>query len=90
MLNSFSLTMINQPNTVSYPAQFTKQDDGTYRISFRDVPEAVTHCDDISDAVVAASYVLRIAFEHYREYVKQIPAPSPVQPGEVLVSIKRP
>lgn len=81
---------MNQSNTVSYPAQFTKQDDGTYRISFRDVPEAVTHCDDINDAVVAASYVLTLAFEHYREYVKQIPVPSPLQPGEVLVSIKRP
>lgn len=79
-----------QTNTVSYPAKFTKQTDGTYRISFRDVPEAVTHCDDINDAVVTASYVLTLAFEHYREYVKQIPEPSQLQENEVLITIKRP
>lgn len=65
--------MLKNTNTVSYPAQFTKQDDGTYRISFRDVPEAYTYVDRLEDAVVTASYVLTIAFEHYREYVKQIP-----------------
>ena len=82
--------MFNNSNTVSYPAKLTQKDNGTYSITFRDVPEAIGCCDKIEDAIDTAVYTLSTTFEYYREYVRLIPAPSPALIDEVLITVKRP
>lgn len=84
------IEMTYQQNTVSYPAKFTRQENGSYSVTFRDVPEAITHGDTLYEANQMAAYALTTVFEYYREYVKPIPTPSPVMDDEVLIAVKRP
>ena len=81
--------MTEQNNTVSYPAAFTKESDGGYSVTFRDVPEAITQGDALEEAKQMAGFALTTAFEFYREDVRRIPAPSAIQNDEVLITVKR-
>lgn len=77
-------------NTVSYPAKFTKETDGAYSVTFRDIPEAITQGDTLEEAKQMAGFALTTAFEFYREFIRKIPVPSETEDGEVLVTVKRP
>ena len=83
--------MTKQMNTVSYPAQFVADEEaGGYVVTFRDIPEAITQGDTLEEAKEMAAFALTIAFEYYREDVKQIPEPSITQEGDVLITVKLP
>lgn len=77
-------------NTVSYPAKFLKHADGSYSVTFRDIPEAITQGDTLEEAKQMAGFALDTAFQFYREYVRHIPAPTAPEEGEILITVKRP
>jgi len=72
---------------LTYPAAF-EQDEHTIIVHFPDIPEAITYGTDYDDAVFMANDVLQFVFDKiYFEEGKTIPLPSPVQEGQVAISL---
>lgn len=70
-----------------YPAIFT-QDDNTIMVTFPDIEDAFTCGDNYDDAVFMANDVLSFVFEKiYFEDMRAIPMPSPIQDGQVAISL---
>ena len=70
-----------------YPAVFA-QDEKTIIVTFPDIEEAITCGDDYDDALFMANDVLPFVIQHiYFEDGKAIPMPSPVQEGQVAISL---
>ena len=61
----------------TYPAKFVLDSNGTYFVSFPDVPEAKTFVDDKSTANPIAAEALATALSFYVEAHKPLPIPSP-------------
>lgn len=59
-----------------YPAILTPDDNGTVRVTFPDVPEAITFGDDEDDALRQAVDALETALSFYVEGRRPLPAPS--------------
>ncbi|MBI0114464.1 MULTISPECIES: type II toxin-antitoxin system HicB family antitoxin [unclassified Gilliamella] len=70
-----------------YPAKFTKEDDGGYTVTFRDIPEAITYGDDLQDALNMAQDALITSMDFYFEDRRKVPLPSKAQKGEYLIDL---
>lgn len=70
-----------------YPATFTPENDGGYTVSFRDIPEALTCGDNLSDAKDMAQDALITAMDFYFEDRRKVPMPSRPKKGEVLIEL---
>ena len=71
----------------SYTAKLTRQGDGSWLVTFRDLPEALTDGDSIEDALHEAADCLEEAIAGRIDDGKDIPIPSKVRKGEHLVPL---
>jgi antitoxin HicB len=69
----------------NYPATLTK-DGGTFLVTFRDVPEAITFGADKEEALLNAVDALETGLSFYVESRKHLPSPSKAKRGEITVS----
>lgn len=70
-----------------YPAKFIKEDDGSYIVSFRDIPEALTQGSDLNEAKKMALDALITAMDFYFEDNRSVPAPSSIESDEILIEL---
>lgn len=70
-----------------YPARFEPSNEGGFVVTFRDIPEAITQGDSEEEAIKMAEDALVSAMSFYFEDRRTVPMPSPVEPGERLLSI---
>lgn len=70
-----------------YPAQFTPEEEGGFVVTFRDIPEAITQGDDLTDARAMAADALLTAMDFYFEDKRTVPMPSGLQAGEEMVEL---
>ena len=61
---------------IEYPAQIQKEQDGTFFVSFPDIPEAITEGETMEEALFNASEVLTLAMEYRLDEEQNIPDPS--------------
>lgn len=71
---------------VQYPCRLTPEDDGTFTVSFPDVPEALTCGNTRAEALDLAQDALSVALTFYLEEGKPTPTPGRCKAGEVYVS----
>ena len=69
-----------------YPARFTL-DDGSFVVTFRDIPEAITQGETEEEALDLAEDVLRESMAYYLEEKRQVPLPSAPEEGERLIAV---
>ncbi len=69
----------------NYPATLTK-DGGTFLVTFRDVPEAITFGADKEEALLNAVDALETGLSFYVESCSPLPLPSNAKRGEITVS----
>ena len=69
----------------NYPATLTK-DGGTFLVTFRDVPEAITFGADKKEALLNAVDALATGLSFYVESCSPLPLPSNAKRGEITVS----
>jgi len=69
----------------NYPATLTK-DGGTFLVTFRDVPEAITFSADKEEALLNAVDALETGLSFYVESCKPLPLPSKAKRCEITVS----
>lgn len=67
------------------PVTLTK-DGGTFLVTFRDVPEAITFGADKEEALLNAVDALETGLSFYVESRKPLPLPSKAKRGEITVS----
>lgn len=65
----------------SYPANFEKEEGG-FTVTFRDVPEAITHGDTFEEAMFHAVDALESGLSFYIDARKALPKPSATKRGE--------
>lgn len=70
----------------SYPARVTRDGDG-YLVTFPDIPEAVTGAKDRAEAIELAADALTTAMDFYFEDRRQVPMPSPLKRGQIVVDL---
>jgi antitoxin HicB len=70
-----------------YPAKFQPEPEGGYTVTFRDIPEAITHGETIEEARDMAADALLTSMDFYFDDRRAVPAPSQAQPGEELVAL---
>ncbi len=71
---------------LEYPCRLTHEDDGTFTVSFADVPEALTCGDTRGEALELAQDALSVALTFYLEDGQPTPTPGRRKAGEILVS----
>lgn len=74
----------------AYPCRLTHHDDegGGYLVSFPDVPEAITGARTREESLVLAKDALAVALGAYVSGQEEIPVPSQVPAGDVLVPVR--
>ena len=70
-----------------YPAKFTPAEEGGYVVTFRDIPEAITQGDDMTEAMHMAEDVLASSMDFYFEDQRPAPLPSAPKEGERPVAL---
>lgn len=70
-----------------YPAKFTPAEEGGFVVTFRDIPEAITQGDDLTEAIEMAEDVLLSSMDFYFEENRAVPLPSDLQAGERWVEL---
>jgi len=70
----------------SYPARIERDEDGRYQVRFVDLPDALTDGADMAEALSEASDCLSVAIATRITHGEVIPQPSPIAPGQHLVS----
>ncbi len=63
---------------IEYPAEIQKEDDGTFLVSFPDIPEALTQGETMEEALFNASEVLTLSMEFRLDEEQEIPDPSSI------------
>jgi antitoxin HicB len=71
----------------AYPARLALDTNGTYLISFPDVPEARTFVEDKANANPIAAEALAAALSFYVEAGKPLPVPSAAKRGQILIRL---
>ncbi len=72
----------------AFPVQLTPdKDDGGYVVTFRDLPEAITQGDSISECLTEAVDCLEEAIAARIDDNREIPQPSPLVEGEYVVEL---
>ena len=69
----------------AYPAKFSPDDNGTFLISFPDIPEAHTFWEDKATANPIAADALAAALSFYVEKGKPLPVPSAPKRGQIMI-----
>lgn len=72
---------------LGFPARVTKGEDGFYLVTFRDVPEAGTDNQDREAAILAGADALTAALAGYLKEDRDLPRPSKLRAGEVLIHV---
>ena len=70
-----------------YPCVLAPEEGGGFFVSFPDVPGANTCGDDRAEALEMAEDALSGALAGHVHEQRDVPAPSPVAPGQVLVAV---
>lgn len=70
-----------------YPAKVSPAPGGGFVVTFRDIPEAITQGDDMSEAVEMARDALITAFDFYFERRQQVPVATKLKRGEHPVEL---
>ncbi len=70
----------------SYPARIGRDGDG-FRVSFPDIPEALTGAVAREEALALAVDALTTAMDFYFEDRRKVPAPSASKRGQVMVDL---
>lgn len=70
-----------------YPAHFEPAEEGGFVATFPDIPEAITHGEDIEDARLHAAGVVESALDFYIEDGIAIPAPSKPKRGQHRIEL---
>jgi antitoxin HicB len=73
-----------QELTLAYPARFAKDGDG-FVVTFRDVPEAITQGDDLTEALANAEEALSVALAGYLKLACDLPAASAAKRTERVI-----
>lgn len=73
--------------TLAYPVQLTLQDDGSYLVSFPDIPEALTDGKTKKEALSEAVDCLIAALGGYIGDRREIPKPSQPMQGQAMLII---
>lgn len=76
-----------KPSETVYPAHFVIGGNGSFIVSFRDIPQALTQGDNWEDAVEMATDALSTALEFYFEDNLPVPPPSAFQHGEIGIAL---
>ena len=71
----------------AYPARLQRQRDGSYLVTFRDLPEALTDGGDETEALIQAQDCLIAALGGYIEARRPIPMPTKPRRGEHLIAL---
>jgi antitoxin HicB len=74
------------PSQYSYPARVERDEAGRYQVRFADLPDALTDGADPAEALAEAADCLSAAIASRIIDGEEIPKPSPVAPGQQLVS----
>ena len=69
----------------AYPAKFSPDDNGTFLISFPDIPEAHTFWEDKATANPIAADALAAALSFYVEKGEPLPVPSSPKRGQIMI-----
>src|SRR6202522_2938295 len=69
-----------------FPIEITP-DEEFFMVTFPDIPEGITQGDSVEDAKLHASDALETALDFYFEAPREVPAPSPIQPGGHFVEL---
>lgn len=72
---------------MNYPATFKPDPSGGFVVTFRDIPEAITQGDDMTEAMDMARDALVTAMDFYFEDQRPVPLPSKAKRGEQLVEL---
>jgi antitoxin HicB len=71
-----------------YPAKFTRAIEGGWLITFRDLPEAISQCEDSEEREAVAAGCLQAAVWGRKAYgLGPLPTPSKTQMDEVLIAV---
>ncbi len=70
-----------------FAADFQKDPDGGYIVTFPDVPEAITFGDDLTEARSSAAEALGFALRGYLALGRQLPTPITMREGLVAVPV---
>jgi len=70
----------------SYPARIDRDEEGRYQVRFADLPDALTDGADPAEALTEAADCLSAAIASRIIDGEEIPKPSPLAPGQRLVS----
>ena len=73
---------------MQYPAKFLfDETDGSYVVTFRDIPEALTQGYSLDEAREMAQDALITAMDFYFEDNRPVPLPSQLEEGEELIDL---
>ena len=73
----------------AYPARLAREPDGRYTVTFPDLPDAITQGEDRDDAIAMAADCLAETVGARMAERADIPAPSRLKRGQVLVAVRR-
>lgn len=71
----------------SYPAKLVEDTDGTYRVTFPDIPEAASVGSDKKQALLNGLNALESVVEIYFDEKREIPVPSKPKKGQPVVAL---
>jgi antitoxin HicB len=69
----------------AYPARIEKDTNGSYLLTFRDLPEVSTVGDSAEEALANAVEAIELAIELYFDEKRVLPSPSKAKRGEAMV-----
>jgi antitoxin HicB len=72
---------------LSYPVTLELDTNGSLRVTFQDIPEAITVGDDETEALVNAHEALELALDIYFDEKRRIPMPSKAKRGQPTVTL---
>ena len=70
-----------------FPAKFTPEPEGGFTVTFRDIPEAITHGDTMEEAISMAEDALITSMDFYFENKRSVPLPSKPKRGEHIIEL---
>jgi len=71
----------------AYPIDLIPQDDGSFLVSFPDIPEAITDGSTKNEALSETADCLIAALGGYVNDRREIPKPSSPKPGQVTIDV---
>lgn len=71
----------------TYPARITEEAPGEFLVTFRDIPEAITGGPTFEESYQLAADALDVAVEGLLLEIREVPAPSATEDGEVQVPL---